>query len=142
MRRALVVLVSAWLAVNLVAGWVSITRRLPADLRLPGLRIGPLGADTVLRDWMLGLGAGLAVPGFLLAIGLLAIALGGRLGVAVVGLVALASLVYLLGQTSTAVRLQPAGATPEVTGLLVANLVLSVIIVLAAGVSLASGTER
>ncbi len=141
-RRSLGVLAAAWLVVNVAAGWVSVTHRLPADLSIAGLRIGPLPPDTVLRDWILGAGAGLAVPGLLLAIALLASAFGGRFGTVVLALVGVTSLVDLLGQVSTSARLQPSGASAEVTGLLVANLVLSVILTLASGIALASGTQR
>ena len=133
MRKVLVVLSVAWIAVSLAAAWVSVDRRLAHDLSFldePG-RAGDIG-----HDWLLGWGSGLAVPMWAVAAMALATALstygggGGRLGALLVALVAGGSIGYTFANRPATQRLRELGGDGVEAWLLLPTLVLAGLLVL------------
>lgn len=133
MRKLLVVVSAAWIAVTITGVLVSVDRKLPYDLTFLD-RAGSI--ERVGRDWVYGWGTGLAVPLAVLAAVAIATMLstfndaGGRLGTLLLALLGGLSLGFTACQQLTRDRLSGAGLQGLETWLVLASLGLSALMVL------------
>ncbi|HEX6920553.1 MAG TPA: hypothetical protein VF314_10005 [Actinomycetes bacterium] len=133
MRKLLVVVSAAWIAVTITGVLVSVDRKLPYDLTFLD-RAGSI--ERVGRDWVSGWGTGLAVPLAVLAAVAIATMLstfndaGGRLGTLLLALLGGLSLGFTACQQLTQDRLSGAGLHGLETWLVLASLGLSALMVL------------
>jgi hypothetical protein len=132
-RKVLAVLGVMWVSVSLAAAWVAIDRGIPYRLDFLD-QAGTM--DHVRREWVYGWGTGLALPlAFLAAVAIMAVVClfggsTGRLGCISMAMLGAVALAYTVANGATQERLDAVEADRTVNGLIVANLVLSGLLVL------------
>lgn len=134
MRKVLVLLAVAWVAVTVGAAWLAVDHVVPHDLAFLD---GPGDPELVGEDWLFGWGTGLAAPLAAAAAGLFLAVMSsmdraaGRFGAFLLAVLGGLSIAYTLANQVTEDRLRDTGAEPVETGLVMATLALATLLVLA-----------
>lgn len=133
MRKLLVLVAVAWVAVTVGAAWLAVDHVVPHDLAFLD---GPGDSKLVGEDWLFGWGTGLAAPLGAAAAGLILAVMSsmdraaGRLGAFLLAVLGGLSLAYTLANAVTEDRLRDTGAEPVESGLVIATLALAGLMVL------------
>jgi hypothetical protein len=132
-RKLLVLVAVAWVAVSLGAAWLAVDHEVPYDLSFLDARGD---SSNVGEDWLYGWGTGLAAPmagaaaGLILAVTSSMDRAAGRLGAFLLAILGGLSIAYTLANQVTEDRLRNTGTEPVETGLVIATLALAGLLVL------------
>lgn len=133
MRKLLVLVAVAWVAVSLGAAWLAVDQEVPYDLSFLDVRGD---SSNVGEDWLYGWGTGLSAPmagaaaGLILAVTSSMDRAAGRLGAFLLAILGGLSIAYTLANQITEERLRSTGTEPVETGLVIATLALAGLMVL------------
>ncbi len=134
MRKVLVLLALAWVAVTIAAAGVAVDHEVPHDLSFLG---DPGDPDRVGEDWLFDWGTGLAPPlaaaaaGVVLAVTSSLDGTVGRLAAFLLGLLGGLSVIYTLANEVTGDLLVGDGGEPVESALVAATLALATLLTLA-----------